>query len=150
MKHYFFLYFISTLHLFISLTSLVGGGMLMLKPDGSLLGMETEWLNESPFENYLIPGFILFTLNGILPMITFIGLLLKPKWDFANLFNIYPNRYWAWTYSLYIGIITIMWIIMQQMMTQYFWVQPVIVFIGLLIIVCTMLPSVMKEYESRD
>lgn len=150
MKRSFFLYFIYLLHLILSFTSLVGGTMLILKPDGSLLGMQTDWLNQSPFKNYLIPGLILFTLNGILPMFTVIGLLLKPKWDFANLFNIYPNRYWAWTYSLYVGIITITWIIMQQMMTNYFWIQPVVIFIGLLIIICTMLPSVMKEYENHE
>lgn len=150
MKRSIFLYFIYLLHLILSFTSLIGGAMLVLKPDGSLLGMQTEWLDQSPFKNYLIPGLILFTLNGILPMLTFIGLLLKPKWDFANLFNIYPNRYWAWTYSLYVGIITITWIIMQQMMTNYFWIQPVIIFIGLLIIICTMLPAVMKEYENQN
>lgn len=150
MKRSFFLYFIYLLHLILSFTSLVGGAMLVIKPDGSLLGMQTEWLNESPFKNYLIPGLILFTLNGILPMLTVIGLFLKPKWEFANLFNIYPNRYWAWTYSLYVGIITITWIIMQQMMTNYFWIQPVVIFIGLLIIICTMLPSVMKEYENQN
>lgn len=33
-------------------------------------------------------------------------------------------------------------------MTQYFWIQPVIIFIGLFIIIITMIPAVMKHYET--
>lgn len=86
-------------------------------------------------------------LNGLLPLFVFAGLLLKPGWQWASALNIYHNRHWAWTYSLYSGIIVIAWITVQLVMTQYFWLQPVMIFTGLLIIICTMTPAVMKAYE---
>lgn len=143
----FFLYPLLVLHLFLGAGGLYGGGMLLLKPDGSLLGMPTEWIEHSPFKDYFLPGFILFTVNGLLPLFVFAGLLLKPGWPWADSLNIYRNRHWAWTYSLYSGIIVIIWITVQLIMTQYFWLQPVMIFTGLLIIICTMTPAVMKAYE---
>ncbi|MCS4433482.1 hypothetical protein [Aquiflexum gelatinilyticum] len=142
-----FLYMLLGLHLFLGLGALAGGGMLVLQPDGSLLGMEPGWLAQSPFSSYLIPGFILFTCSGLLPLFSFVGLLFKPRWRWANALNIYPNRHWAWTYSLYSGIIVITWITVQMVMTQYFWLQPVMIFTGLLIVIFTLTPSIVKKFE---
>jgi hypothetical protein len=149
MKAQFFLFILCALLLFLGLGAFAGGGMLILQPDGSLLGMEPGWLSESPFSSYLIPGFLLFIFSGLLPLFTFLGLLIQPEWRWANAFNIYPNRHWAWTYSLYSGIIVITWITVQLMMTRYFWLQPVMIFTGLLIIIITLTPSIMKRFELR-
>jgi hypothetical protein len=148
MKRSIFLYLLMALHIFLGLGAFAGGGMLLLQPDGSLLGMEAAWLDHSPFHTYLIPGFILFVLNGLLPLFTVVGLLLQPDWRWANALNIYSNRHWAWTYSLYSGVIVITWITVQLIMTRYFWLQPVMIFTGLLIIVFTLIPSVMKKFET--
>jgi len=145
----FLLFPLCVLHLFLGIGALFGGLMLILEPDGSLLGMNPDWLNHSPFNNYLIPGLILFTLNGILPLITVIGLIMKPNWTWANTLNIYTNRHWAWTFSLYTGIIIITWITVQLLMTQYFWLQPVMIFTGILILILTLTPSLMKKFEKQ-
>lgn len=147
MKTRFFLYMLLGLHLFLGLGAFAGGGMLILQPDGSLLGMEPGWLAQSPFSSYLIPGFLLFTFSGLLPLFTLLGLLIQPQWRWANALNIYPNRHWSWTYSLYSGIIVIAWITVQLIMTRYFWLQPVMIFTGLLIIIFTLTPSIMKKFE---
>lgn len=147
MKVRLFLYLLLVLHLFLSLGALAGGGMLVLQPDGSLLGMEPGWLAQSPFSSYLLPGLLLFIFSGLLPLFSFIGLLFKPEWRWANALNIYPNRHWAWTYSLYSGIIVITWITVQLVMTRYFWLQPIMIFTGLLIVVFTLTPSIMKRFE---
>jgi len=143
-----FLYPLLLLHTFLGIGALAGGGMLFLKPDGSLLGMDPGWLEHSPFNSYLVPGFLLFTFNGLLPLITLVGLLLKPNWRWPNTLNIYSNKHWAWAYSLYSGIIVITWITIQLIMTQYFWLQPVMIFTGLLIIVLSLTPSVLKYFET--
>lgn len=135
------------LHLFLGINGLAGGTLLVIRPDGSLLGMQTDWLNHSPFNNYLLPGLLLSIFLGILPLITIAGLIMKKNRRSMNLFNIYQNRNWAWTFSLYTGIIAITWITVQLIMTQYFWIQPVIIFTGLFIIIITMLPGLMKHYE---
>jgi hypothetical protein len=94
--------------------------------------------------NFLIPGIILFVFNGLLPLLVAVGLFFKPPWIFFNRINIYKGKHWAWAYSLYSGIITIVWIIVQQLLTDYFVFQPIVALIGLLIIVFTLMPRVMS------
>ncbi len=146
MKRPFLLYLLCIPHIFLGTGAIAGGGMLLIKPDGSLMGMDPEWLDRSPFHSYLVPGIILFTLVGLLPLVTLVGLLGKSEWRWMKMLNIYPNMHWAWATSLYSGIIVILWIAIQQVMTQYFWLQPVMIFTGILIIVFTLSPAVMKYF----
>lgn len=148
MKRPLSLYFLFVLHLFIGLNASTGGLLMIIKPDGSLLGMQQDWLANSPFEDYFIPGFILFLMLGILPLFIFYGMLRKPEMKLLNGLNIYKDMHWAWTYSFYTGVITIIWIIVQLLMTRYFWLQPVIIAIGLLIIIFTMMPAVINHYKN--
>ena len=148
-KYSFFFYLLCFLHIFLGINGTIGGILLILKSDGSLLGMETGWLIHSPFNNYIIPGLLLFLFLGTLPLLIVSGLVKKMSWQKADALNIYKNRHWAWTFSLYEGIISITWITVQLVLTQYFWIQPVIIIIGLLIIICTMIPGVIKQFESN-
>lgn len=50
---------------FNGLSACYGGWMLMRYPSGSRLGMSVELLKYSPFNDFLIPGIILFLLNGV-------------------------------------------------------------------------------------
>lgn len=93
-------YLLLILLLFLGMGGFVGGGMLLIQPNGSLLGMSAEWLAHSPFRTYRIPGIILFLFNGLFPLFTVVGLLLNPEWKWADVLNIYRNRQWPWTYSL--------------------------------------------------
>jgi hypothetical protein len=141
-------YLLCLLEVLLSANALAGGALLILEPKGSFLRMDQLWLIDTPFHNYLIPGIILLVFNGIFPLLALIGLLFKPDWKWANIFNIYKNRYWAWTYSLYTGIILITWISIELLVTQYFWLQPVLILLGLLIIVFTLLPRVIRFYSN--
>lgn len=138
-------YILIALHLFLGVCGIAGGALLMIRPDGYLLGMEEGWLAHAPFSDYFIPGVLLFCCNGLLPFLVLFGLTRNRKR--RAIFNIYRDRHWGWTFSLYSGIITIGWIVIQQMMTQYFWIQPLIAGIGLLIIIFTMMPGLMRYFE---
>jgi len=80
-------------------------------------------------------------------IITFYGLITNKENNYFNVLNIYSDRNWAWTYSLYLGIITIVWINIQMILTSFFWLQPIIIFIGLAIIILTLVPGVMDYYQ---
>jgi hypothetical protein len=146
-KYWLFIFPLYLLHIFLGLNGLTGGTLLIIKTDGSLLGMQPDWLSHSPFNDYLIPGILLSLLLGVLPLLTVTGLIKRNSFRWGQIFNIYKNRYWAWSFSLYTGIISIFWIAVQLLLTQYFWIQPVIMLIGLFIIIFTMLPPVMKHFE---
>jgi hypothetical protein len=142
-------YLLCLLHVALGISAFAGGASLMIEPDGSLLGIKQSWLQHSPFANYFIPGLFLFLLNGIFPFLILFGLIFKPDWKIFDQFNIYKDKHGAWTYSLLSGIIVLIWIIIQQLMAIYFWLQPLIAAIGLLIIIITMMPSVVRYYSIK-
>ena len=51
--------------IFNGLSALAGGIGLMGDPSGKSLQMDTSMLAGSPFESFLIPGIVLFVVNGI-------------------------------------------------------------------------------------
>jgi hypothetical protein len=57
------------LEILLGLGALFGGGALILAPDGHLLGMPTTLLAGSPFQSFLVPGIVLFTLVGLAPLL---------------------------------------------------------------------------------
>ena len=50
---------------FIGVSAVVAGAMMLLDPTGALVGLDASWLSTSPFESYLIPGVVLFVVNGL-------------------------------------------------------------------------------------
>jgi hypothetical protein len=52
------------LHLFVGTGAMVGGAAAILKPYEPL-GMTVEALGDSPFQNFLLPGIILFNVIGV-------------------------------------------------------------------------------------
>jgi hypothetical protein len=150
MKRRLLIFALIALHLFTGFGALSGGAMLVLEPDGSLLGMQPAWLDGSPFKSYLIPGVILFVMIGCVSILTSIGLLFKPSWKFAEKLNLYPSMHWAWTWSLYLSVTLMIWIIVQQIMASFFWLQPVMLATGLLIMVISLLPGTQHQYLKSE
>ena len=141
------LYFLFFFHLFLSFNALIAGGLMILEPQGSLLQITPAYLSKSPFESFLFPGIILFMFNGLFPLFTFCGLLFKPNWHWADALNLYSDKHWGWSYSLYSGIILIIWITIQITLTPYYWLQPLFIGIGLLIIIFTMLSGSIRYFS---
>ena len=53
------------IQVFVGIGGLVCGAMLVLFPSGKILQMPLDLLKDSPFQNFLIPGLILFLVNGV-------------------------------------------------------------------------------------
>lgn len=68
------LYFLMRLMLFQGISGLYGGIALVIDPTGELLQMPISMLENSPFNNFLVPGVILLTMLGIFPMVVLYGL----------------------------------------------------------------------------
>jgi hypothetical protein len=135
---------------FLSANGLAGGGLLALAPDGHLIQMQPDWLEGTPFPNFLIPGLLLFTFVGLLSGFTCLGLAFRSNWKLGKALNIYEDRHWAWTWSLYCAISLMIWIVAQQFLTRYFILQPILMALGILILIVTLLPRVMKSYAQSN
>lgn len=150
MKRPFEIWILILLLVMLVVNAFYGGIGLMLAPDGSLLKMEPGWLANSPFNSYFIPGLLLLLMNGIFPLIAVLGLVTKNNSQVANRLNIYKNLHWGWTFAVYSGIITNLWIIVQQLMAEYFILQTIIAAVGLLILVAALLPRVIRYYGIKS
>jgi len=151
MKYRPFAVYLVCLIMFLQAISGIAGGLaLIIRPDGSILKMPLSSLSGSPFHDFLIPGLSLFFLLGIIPALTTWGLFSKPKSRWFGFFNIYTRRHWAWSYSIYTGIMLIFWIDIEVMVVGYgSLLQAVFGLLGLIIIVFSLLPRVMKHYKLK-
>lgn len=137
--------------LFLSLGALFGGVVLVLDPSGELLQMPIIILKNSPFNNFLIPGLILFTVSGVIPALVFYSLLKQPQWTWVNVLNVYSDMYWAWTFTLYVGFALIIWISVQTLIiNSVHFVHTGYVLLGISIVCIALLPSVRQHYFQSD
>lgn len=102
--------------LFISLGALAGGAGLILEPDGSNLGFSVALLNASPFSDYLIPGVVLFLFIGL-------GTLAGGVATFVR------YRY-AGEMAAVLGMILIVWIVVELLWIELFWLHPLYFIFG--------------------
>lgn len=136
------------LQLLLGLGALYGGGLLALAPDGSLLGMPLGLLQHSPFDNFLVPGIILLTFLGFMPLGIAWGLITRQNFPAAEKLNVFKDKHWSWTYSLYAGFATIIWITIQlYFITEAGVIHVVYIFWGLVIQILTLLPAAQRFYK---
>lgn len=143
------LYILLILLLALGVGGLFGGFLLTYAPNGEALQIPLSVLSKTPFSNYLIPGIILLIFNGFLPIVIAYGLIFQPDWRWFEKLNIYANRHWSWTFSLYNGIILSIWIDVQMLLLgqPYSVLQIAYSLWATVIIVFTMWPGVMRYYE---
>ena len=132
----------------LAIGGIISGPMLFLAPDGRLMQWTVDQLAGSPFPDYLIPGIILFLFVGVFPFIVGLGLARK-IWGALNRLNPFKGYRWAWTGSLGVGIILLIWIITETAMLGYIsFLQPLMAAWGILILLFTLLPRVRGYYRN--
>lgn len=94
-----------SLLLFNALGALPAGVLFMLDPSGAKMGMNTGHLAHSPFDTFLIPGIVLFIVNGLMSVLTVMLILKK-------------HRFYSY-FTMLQGFILIGWIIIQVGMLQF-------------------------------
>lgn len=89
----------SLLLLFNGIGALIGGWILITHPDGSGLHLSLDLLKHTSFQDFLVPGIILFVVNGVFSLIAFTALT-----------RTYKYAYWL---TLGQGTILSGWIVIQ-------------------------------------
>lgn len=140
-------YALIVLQFILGIGALFGGGALIVSPSGKLLHMPMYLLQYTPFQSFLIPGIILFSILGVYPILIAFALIYEKPKRFAEWLNFDHTSFWAWSHSLYIGFILIIWITIQMYLLRSIgFVHVLYIFIGLAIQAVTVLPSVRKHY----
>lgn len=104
---------------FNGLSGLLGGFMLMNDPSGDDLNLQREWLQDTPFPDYLIPGIVLFFFIGISNV-------------FGSWFT-FSRKKKRVPFGLIFGLILMIWILVQVSWIGYKdFLQPLYFATGLL------------------
>jgi len=90
---------------FLALGAIGGSIVLIISPSGEMLGLPISEFKNIPFSSFLIPGIILFSVLGLVPILLIIALLKKPESKLAEKFNIFKDMHWSWTYCIYVAFI---------------------------------------------
>ncbi|MDR7127678.1 magnesium-transporting ATPase (P-type) [Algoriphagus sp. 4150] len=135
--------------LFLGVGALGGGALLIISPSGELLGgLPLSILDQSPFNDFLIPGIILFLVLGISPCLLAVALLKKPSNRFAEYFNFFKDMYWGWSFSIYIAFALIIWIQVETIYIQgTSWLQTFYMLYAIPIIFVALLPQIRTLYK---
>ena len=103
---------------FVGLMAVPVGLMMIIDPNGSPVGIPNEWIADSPFGSYLVPGIFLLAVNGI-------GQLVAAALAIA--------RHWSapWLMGA-LGVGLIVWIGVQVLIIPLSFLQPLIFAIGVI------------------
>jgi len=133
LKMVFYKIITSMLLLFNGAGALYGGWSLITYPDGSGLQLSLDLLEHTPFQNYLIPGIILFVANGLFSLTVFVVMTLNIKG-------------YSWLVVAQGAILT-GWIVIQMILIQtVYFLHTLLGSVGLLLILCG---SVMMSRQKK-
>lgn len=103
--------------------AIYGGWSLISYPDGSSIGLSLSLLVHTPFSDYIIPGIVLFVMNGLLSLVA-LGMLISKRKNY-------------WVYVLGEGVILFGWLVIQILLIRtIYWLQLVLGGVALLLILC--------------
>ena len=109
-------------------TAFVSGGVMLLDPFGATMGLEIEWLAGTPFQDYFVPGLILFSVLGL--------------GSFVALYGIARRRQWAWWAAVSLGVALVGWIVTQVLLLRmYHALQLIYGTLGVVLILLAVRPS---------
>jgi hypothetical protein len=100
----------------------------------------------SPFSSFLIPGILLFVFLGLYPLAVAFSLWKRPDWRWPAVVNPWKHVHWSWAASLAVGVIGVIWIIVQVQWISFSFLQVLILGLAVLIILLTLMPEVYRYY----
>lgn len=112
------IYGLAILQFFIGIGAIAGGLGIVLDPSGSSIGLPIELLDETPFADFLIPGLVLLTVNGLGSTV-------------GGVLTLRRNRY-AGLVAIALGIFLVAWIVIQVLWIRGLgWLHAFYFFLGL-------------------
>lgn len=108
---------LATLEIIVGLGAVSAGVSMIVEPSGAGIGMSPELLAGSPFDDYLVPGLVLTSVNGLLGLVGAYGSLRR--------------RRWAGPLGMALGLFLIAWIVVQvAWIGLEIWLQPAFLGVG--------------------
>ena len=119
---------------FLGLGAIGGGVTFLLDPSGGAAGLTVELLERAPVDSYLLPGLLLVLGFGV-PASILVAAILRPgdgpprlrvlRWVEQR-----SRHRWAWLGSRLLGAVLMVWIVVQVLLIEFSWFQPLMLLIG--------------------
>ena len=135
---------------FLGIGALFGGGVLIISPSGDLIGMPVSMLAPSGFDNFLIPGILLFTVLGMFPLFLIYALIKKTASPLAEHLNLFKDMSWQWSFLIYQAFALIIWIqIEMELLHVVHWLHTFYMFYAVVMLLVVLLPQTRDLYKNR-
>ena len=106
------------LYALLAFGAFISGAMLIIDPSGTTMGLAKDLLFNSPFQNYLIPGLLLFFVIGGSQALSAYALIKGKAYMKESL--------------LFAGLSLLMWIVVQLFLLGYvFFLQAIILCVSI-------------------
>lgn len=134
------------LMLLLAFLGFASGMTFLLDPSGKAHGMDISVLNGTPIGDFTLVGIFFVMAYGILPILSAYGLWKLPRWRWTDVVSRWTGQSWAWGLSVVIGIMLVVWIIIEIALIgspEGFprFLQVMMFLYGILIISLAMLPK---------
>jgi len=146
---------IITLEVILTILGFASGINFLLDPSGQTHGMDTSILVTTPVSDFTSVGIFFVVCFGIMPSVAIYGLWKLPRWRWNGAFDKWSGKNWAWTVTAVIGVILIVWIVVEVVLIGSpaglpRFLQIAMAFLGVVLIMLTMLPSVRTYAKSPE
>jgi hypothetical protein len=141
----------------VALTSLLGlltigalqGGIAMVVNPTEPLGMTVEYLDQSPIDDYFLPGLFLLGIAAA-SLITIAGLLLGWQWNWASPIESRIGYRWPWLGAVSIGGVLLVFEVIELFMVPFHPVMhPLLIAASLFILILALAPSARRYLAAR-
>jgi len=128
---------------------------LLFSPSGTGMGLSLDLLENTPVRDFTLVGLFFVAFYGILPTFAAYGLWTRKRWRWTDFLNKWTGQHWAWTASVALGVILILWIVVELILLGFLSgiggvLQVAMTFVAILLLALAMLPSVKASTKLRD
>ena len=115
---------------FQALGAIGGGATFLVDTSGGAAGLHTEVLARTPFDDFLWPGLLLTVGLGVSALVLAFAIVRRPQVAALSWLERMTGQYWAWAGSVLLGVALMVWIVVQILLIESSWLQPVMFAVG--------------------